>query len=82
MQRKIIDWIINWLINNLTEDMIKEWVDKLKQWLLPLISQYKTEVFTKLRAAAADTATQLDDKAVDALEMLVDAFLPDSPKTL
>lgn len=75
MQNWIIKLIVSWLIDNLTEEKVKEWTDAFKQWVLPIILKYKSEVFAKLHEAAADTETELDDAAVRALEMIVDQFI-------
>ena len=75
MKQWIIEQIIKYLVENLTEEKIKEWTDKFNNWLMPILVTYKVDAFAKLHAAAADSATPLDDMAVVALEKLVDQYI-------
>ena len=75
MKQWIIEMIVKYLIENLTDEKIKEWTDKFNNWAKPYLLDWKVEIFQKLRSAAADTATPLDNMAVDALEKIVDQYL-------
>ena len=75
MKKWIIEQIAAYLISHLTEDNLKKWSGDLNAWLMPILKDYKLELMIKLRAAAADTATPLDDLAVDALEKFLDLYI-------
>ena len=75
MKQWIVELLVKWLIDNLTEDKVKEWTDKFKQWAMPYLVSYKDEIFAKLEAAVQDTENQLDDAAVSALKMVVEQFI-------
>ena len=75
MKSWIIEKIAEYLISNLTEENLKKWKDAFDAWLMPYLRDYKVELMIKLRAAAADSATQLDDLAVDALDKLLDMYI-------
>jgi len=81
-----MDWVVQklvaWLIANLTEEMITEWADKLKAIMVPWIRTKAHQIIADLRVAAADSATPVDDLAVDAFEKFLDAMLPDNPGVL
>jgi len=74
--------VVEWAVTNLTEEVIKEWVESLKQKVIPWLRTKAYELIAELRAKAADTATPIDDVAVDAFEKLVNILLPDTPEIL
>jgi DNA-binding ferritin-like protein (Dps family) len=80
------DWIIKklveWLASNLTEEIVKEWADKAKQVIAPKLREWADLIVEKCREEAAKTDTTIDDVACDALEVFLDALLPDTETTV
>ena len=75
MKQWILEQIAAFLISNLTEENLKKWKKDLEAKLMPYLRDWKIELLQKLRAAAADTNTPLDDLAVDALEKILDLYI-------
>lgn len=78
MKGFVLDQIVKWLAGNLTAGKVKEWSDMLKGMILPTLQGYKMDLISKLRTEALKTDTVIDDVAVDALSMFLDAFLFDN----
>jgi len=72
----VLQKLIEWLIANLTEQVIKDWADKLKAFVLPWLTKQKDHIIAELRKAAADSSTPIDDVAVDAFDKFLNALLP------
>lgn len=74
------DWmmtqLVKWLASNLTADRVKGWADMLMAMVLPVIGGYKDDLIKRLRAEAFKTDTVIDDLAVDALDLFLDALMP------
>jgi len=75
MKEWIVKLIVQWLLANLTEDNLKEWADKAKAWLKPLVQQYKADIMAFLKAEAAKTDTPIDDKIVNGADKFMDYIL-------
>lgn len=82
MKDFLIRKALEWLAANLTKEVVEEWADNAKQYILPKLHEYKDELMDKCRAEAAKSETKIDDMACDALDGFLDAFLPDVEKTL
>lgn len=74
----IIDRVAEWAISNLSSRNVDEWVERLAKYLLPKVRGEKQRFVDALKKAAARTDTKIDDAAVDALDSLLEAFLPDN----
>lgn len=82
MKDWILGVIVKWLLGMITSGTIEAVADKIKALVIPFIRSYKQDLFTRLKAEAAATSTPLDDAWIAWLDALLDAFLPDNPKTL
>ncbi len=86
MGNKIWQWalvkMLEYLATNLSVERVKEWADWVKANIVPWVRAKKAELIIALRAKAADTATPIDDVMVDALDVFLEAFIPDAPTVL
>lgn len=74
--------ILEWVINNLDEEKAEEIADLIKSSVVPKMHEAKDKAMAWLKEQAAKSETKVDDKAVEWVEYLFDAFLPDVDKTL
>lgn len=82
MKDWILGLIVKWLLGMISSGAIEDIAQKIKGLVVPFIRSYKAEIFARLKKEAAKTSTQLDDAWIEWLDALLDALLPDCPKTL
>lgn len=78
------DWffqaLVNWLLANLDKEKLDWIAEKIKSYCIPFARDFKDKLIAVLRVAAKRSDNALDDALVDALDHLLDAFLPDNPE--
>lgn len=76
MKDLIIDWIISMVLKQLEPQMIRELARKLECFALPVVRDYKDEIFRRLHEKALETDTILDDSFYAAVDIFIDELLP------
>lgn len=82
MQDYVLKLLVELLMKYLTKSNLEKWADQLKNIILPRLRIGKNELIVRLRAEAAKTPGAIDDNLVNALDVFLDALLPDSPSHL
>ena len=86
MGNKLWQWalikMLEFLTANLTMEKVKEWADWVKAEIVPWVRNLKSELIANLRKKAAVTTSPIDDAMVDALDVFLEAFIPDVPTVL
>lgn len=82
MKDFLLKLLVKYLLDYLSKENMEKVVEYLKAWGLPKLRKWKDELIAMLKAEAAKTGHKLDDAAVDALENLLEALLPDNAKHL
>lgn len=82
MKDWILGMIVKWLLAMISNGTIETIVAGIKGYVVPLVRKHKDELFARLKKEAAETETKVDDAWYAWLDALIDAFLPDCPKTL
>jgi hypothetical protein len=75
------DWllglIVKWILSEVANGGAEKLADKLKSVALPWLDKQRDELFVRLKREAAATSTPIDDAVIKALEVFLDALIPD-----
>lgn len=77
MKEWLLGLIVKWILSEVANGGADKLAEKLKALALPWLNKQKDEILDRLKKEAAATSTPIDDAVIKALDVFLDALIPD-----